>query len=293
MAPATAFGARPAGGVAAHGMEEALTAGYTKRRSEPRALCGSSAAFVFPFSLKAFPVNSNTRTRVLLGLLAVLGAAGLYDFFYARPLATKIREEIEQFAADALVNKNPESEKPTLHTPADIHKMLGEKFRGGKEYLPSKVTVVPPHSLVETYSVMGGAVFRTHDVHVIYTASNPEAAKEGRSEARFSTVIQGEFPQADLLPTVEMAKNPSDAPAVPLQGASGPGGGGGRPRRQAEGEEPKEEEKKDGESKSEDEAKPEGDKKPAEEKPEEEKPEGDKPTEDPPSEEPPSGDNPG
>jgi hypothetical protein len=258
--------------------------------------------------------GSGLRTIVLLGVLGVLLCAFAYDYLYAQKQAKKIHDEIFAYCDDSVSTTGASADnKPKLHSPSDIHKLLGEKFNAGKEYKPSKVTVVPPGHLVETYSVMAGAVVKTYDVHVIYTANDPESAKEGRSEARFSTLVLGEFPKGDLVPQAKAPDKNAALPPSPTMGAAAapgpPGGGGGRPggntssteKRGAEGkldgpkleiegkEEAKTEEAKKEESKPDGEAKPEAEKKPeGEAKPEAEKKEEPKPEEKPPAAEKPA-----
>lgn len=250
--------------------------------------------------------GAEVRTMVLLGILAVLCLAFGYDYFYAKPLAQKVHDEIFNFCDDSITKPTgAANNKPKLFEPADIHKMLGEKFNGGKDYLPSKVTAEPPGHIVETYSIMAGAVIKTYDVHVIYTASDPASAKEGRSEAKFSTVVLGEYPKADLLPQGKEGEKNTPLPPDPVAASSG----GGRPARGGQrpgGESATSGEKKEGENKEEEkkeeappaetkpetkpEDKPEGEKKeeakPDESKPTEEKKEEPKPTEEKPAETP-------
>lgn len=216
--------------------------------------------------------SANTRTMVLLGILAVLIAATAYDFLYARPRAKQIHDEIYNFCDDSANNKKPaEGEAAKMYTPADIHKMLGDKFNGGKEYLPSKTTPVPGH-VVETYSIMAGAVIRSHDVHVIYTAPLPDK-KTGKSEPKFYTVHQGEFPKGDLIPEPKAAAVDNTLPPAPSPAGGGGGGGGrrpGGPGGAAVSTEPKKDEEKKDEDKKE-EVKKEGEEKKEESKPEEPK----------------------
>lgn len=188
----------------------------------------------------------NLRTGVLLGVLAILVGAVAYDYLYAQPQAHKIHDAIFAHCDDSAAKVIDKSDnKPKLFTPKDIHQFLGEQFNGGKEYLPSKVTVVKPGHLVETYSVMAGAIIRTYDVHVIYIANDPESAKEGRSEARFSTLVLGEFPKGDLVPQAKIGAVTNELPPAPV-GATMPQGPGSAPKGAPE-EPKKDEEKKEGE----------------------------------------------
>jgi hypothetical protein len=237
--------------------------------------------------------GSGLRTVALLGILAVLIGACAYDYLYAQKQVQKLHDEIFAYCDDTGAKPNGNTyNKPTLYTPSDIHKRLGEKFNGGKDYLPSKVTAILPGHIVETYSVMGGAVIKSYDVHVIYTANDPASAKEGRSEAKFSTLCLGEFPKGDLVPQGKAASETplTPPPGPPSLGGSIPGAGGGGRRPSgaaassgAKDEAKKEEEKKEegkteepkpeGEAKLDGEKKPEGESKPEGEKKEEPKPE--------------------
>lgn len=233
--------------------------------------------------------GAGMRTMVLLGILAILCGAFAYDYLYAKPRAQEVHDAIFTYCDDSMAKptSNGENSKPKLFTPSDIHKMLGEKFNGGKDYMPSKVTVELPGHIVETYSIMAGAVIKTYDVHVIYTANKPETAAEGRSEAKFSTVVLGEYPKADLLPQGKDADKNAPLPPPPTPGGAGGGGGGGRRPggEAATSGEKKEEEPKKEEEKPAEEKKPEGEKKEEAEKKEETKPET-PPAETPPAETP-------
>jgi hypothetical protein len=226
--------------------------------------------------------GSSARTAILVLLLAVLGVGAAYDFLYARPKAEYMHNVIFTFC-DGVGSGNK------IYTPNDIHKLLGAIFTAEdadvRVVKPTKVTAEKAGYMVETYSVMAGSVFRSYDIHVIYSSPDPEAAKAGKGKANFNTVVKGDYPDKSLMPESKSSKGdntPIPPPPGPASGGGGGGGGGNRQRPSGEAADKPEEGKKVEQKK--DEAKPEGEAK-AEDKPAEPKTEEPK-TEEPKSDEP-------
>jgi hypothetical protein len=158
------------------------------------------------------PQASGARLIVLLGLLAVVIGAYVYDFVVARPGCEATEKKIQEFV-DAR-NKMGVKEG-SMVTPADLHKELGMEPTWVDKHDKDK-----QQYLVEYYCWWGHVPLinmRRHFISVVYTGHDPNW--------RFSSHHR-ELPPDEALPIVDDLPAKDDGP-LPMPESAGAGSSGG------------------------------------------------------------------